>query len=196
MQRAAISTVVGSASPSPGLSVLGRAALSPAQLTTWYSATGYADLTTATIDQLTDWYASQGVAEDVRADVAFAQAVLETGGFSSPDAVTLNNYAGIGHCDSCSAGWAFPSPEGGVLGQLQLLRIFADPGGTPQNFDPAVAWRAVLGPAGDIVIAHQGGTDRVIDVAAADQGVTQVPTSTPEGLCRIDHGEPLISRRS
>jgi mono/diheme cytochrome c family protein len=52
------------------------------------------------------------------------------------------------------------------------------PGGTPQNFDPAVAWRAVLGPAGDIIIAHQGGTDRVIDVSAADQGTTQVPTST------------------
>ena len=54
--------------------------------------------------------------------MAFAQAVLETGGFSSPDAVDLNNYAGIGHCDTCGQGWAFPSPQAGVLGQLQLLR--------------------------------------------------------------------------
>jgi mannosyl-glycoprotein endo-beta-N-acetylglucosaminidase len=139
IQRSAISAVTRSASPSPGLSVMGRTALSPAQVAAWYSASGYADLVPATIEQLTGWYAAQGTTVGVRADVAFAQAVLETGGFSSPDAVTLNNYAGIGHCDSCAAGWTFPSPEGGVLGQLQLLRIFADPSGTPESPRPVLA---------------------------------------------------------
>jgi hypothetical protein len=47
--------------------------------------------------------------------------------------VSLNNYAGIGHCDSCASGFAFPSPYGGVLGHVQLLRIFADAGPAPNG---------------------------------------------------------------
>jgi flagellum-specific peptidoglycan hydrolase FlgJ len=128
-QAAAVAAVVGPASG--GLSVLGPAALSPSQLAAWFSTNGYTDLTPAAIDQLAAWYVQQGASEGVRGDVAFAQAVLETGGFSSSDAVTLNNYAGIGHCDTCAAGWNFPSPQAGVLGQLQLLRIFADAHGSP-----------------------------------------------------------------
>lgn len=51
-------------------------------------------------------------------------------------------------------------------------------GGTPQNFVPAVAWRTVLGPSGDLVVVHQGGSDRVINVAADSNGGTQTPVST------------------
>jgi hypothetical protein len=116
---------------------MGRSALSAAQLAAWYTASGYADLTTASINQLATWYIRQGVREGVRGDVAFAQAILETGGFTSPDAVDLNNYAGIGHCDSCAAGWNFPSPQDGVIGQLQLLSIFAG-GGKPITGLPPV----------------------------------------------------------
>ncbi len=130
-QRAAVAALAGPASASGGLSLLAPSALSAAQLVAWYSASGYVDFTAATINQLAGWYVGEGETEGVRGDVAFAQAVLETGGFSSPDAVNLNNYAGIGHCDSCASGWAFPSPRTGVLGQLQLLRIYADPGTPP-----------------------------------------------------------------
>ena len=132
------------AGPSPAgqLSILGGSALDSGQLVRWYNFEGYVDLTSAPIGQLAAWYLQAGAEEGVRGDVAFAQAVLETGGFSSPDAVNLNNYAGIGHCDSCSAGWSFPSPEGGVLGQEQLLRIFADsgpgPAGAPGPVLPAL----------------------------------------------------------
>ncbi len=115
-----------------GLSVMGRSALDANELTVWFNDQGYSDLTPAVVRQLADWYLGAGAAEGVRGDVAFAQAVLETGGFSSPDAVTLNNYAGIGHCDTCATGWAFPSPYGGVVGQLQLLRIFAGAGTAPK----------------------------------------------------------------
>jgi flagellum-specific peptidoglycan hydrolase FlgJ len=139
-QHQAVVAVTGALPfPAAGLSVLGPAALSPAELAAWFSQSGFSDLTAASIDQLTGWYAAQGGAEGIRDDVAFAQAVLETGGFSSPDALTLNNYAGIGHCDTCAAGWAFPSPRAGVLGQLQLLRIFADAGAEPNSPAPAVA---------------------------------------------------------
>ena len=116
----------------PGqLSVLGGSALDGAQLAGWFDAQGYEDLTSASIGQLASWYIQYGAEEGVRGDLAFAQAVLETGGFSSPDATDLSNFAGIGHCDTCDSGWAFPSPQGGVLGQIQLLRIFADSGPGP-----------------------------------------------------------------
>lgn len=140
--HAQLVAVAGPASAASGVSVMGPSVLNAGQLSGWFNAEGYVDLTPATIAQLTAWYIQEGRAEGVRGDVAFAQGVLETGGFDSPDAVGLNNYAGIGHCDSCSAGWAFPSPQGGVLGQLQLLRIFAggrgDPAGAPPPVLPAL----------------------------------------------------------
>ena len=136
---AELASVAGPASVPPGqLSILGGAALSASQLAGWYQSQGYVDLTSAPIGQLAAWYVQAGTEEGVRGDVAFAQAVLETGGFSSPDSVQLSNFAGIGHCDTCSAGWAFPSPEGGVLGQVQLLRIFADRGPGPASAPPPV----------------------------------------------------------
>jgi hypothetical protein len=109
-------------------SILGPSALDAAQLVAWFDSSGYVDLTPASVRTLARWYIAEGDAEGVRGDVAFAQAVLETGGFSSPDAVNLNNYAGIGHCDRCPAGWAFPTPQMGVRGQIQLLRSYAQPG--------------------------------------------------------------------
>ena len=61
-----------------------------------------------------------------RGDVAFAQAIIETGSFGQ----TLgNNYAGIGNCDCCNGqGITFPTPQDGVRAQIQLLRSYADPG--------------------------------------------------------------------
>jgi hypothetical protein len=119
--------------PVAGVSLLGGSALNAQQLAGWFNARGYVAFTTTTVKQLASWYIQMGAAEGVRGDVAFAQAVLETGGFSSPDAVELNNYAGIGHCDTCPSGWAFPSPHAGVTGQLQLLRIFGDAGAPPRG---------------------------------------------------------------
>jgi hypothetical protein len=137
--RTALTALTGpSAGALAGISLLGGSALDAQQLAGWFNSRGYVDLTSTTIEQLASWYLQVGAAEGVRGDVAFAQAVLETGGFSSPDAVGLNNYAGIGHCDSCPAGWPFPSPRAGVTGQLQLLRIFADAGSAPRGAPPPV----------------------------------------------------------
>lgn len=129
-----LDALAGPVAASGGLSLVGGAALDAAQLAAWYRSQGYVDLTAAPVTQLAAWYLRAGAQEGIRGDVAFAQAVLETGGFSSPDAVRYNNYAGIGHCDTCATGWTFPSPHDGVLGQTQLLRIFADgdpPSGAP-----------------------------------------------------------------
>lgn len=129
-----------SSGASGSISVLGPSALDANQLVAWYEANGYADFTPASITELANWYITYGAIEGLRGDIAFAQAVLETGGFSSSDAISLNNYAGIGHCDTCSSGWAFPSPVGGVIGQSQLLRIFAgaDPPPSPPPVLPAL----------------------------------------------------------
>jgi hypothetical protein len=129
---AALHSLSGPASVPPGqVSILGGAALTATQLAGWFNSQGYVDFTSAPIEQLAAWYLQDGAEEGVRGDVAFAQAVLETGGFGSPDAVSLSNFAGIGHCDTCASGWPFPSPQDGVLGQVQLLRIFANSGPAP-----------------------------------------------------------------
>ncbi len=64
-------------------------------------------------------------AEGVRGDVAFAQAMVETGAFTSP-LTRHNNFAGIGACDSCPTGFDFDSPQLGVRAQMQLLHAYAD----------------------------------------------------------------------
>ena len=137
-----LASVAGPSTPANAVSLLGGSALDAEQLASWYHREGYFDLTSVPIEQLAAWYVQAGSEEGVRGDVAFAQAVLETGGFSSPDAVDLNNYAGIGHCDSCASGWQFPSPDGGVIGQVQLLRIFATtappPPGAPAPVLPSL----------------------------------------------------------
>jgi len=45
----------------------------------------------------------------VRGDLAFAQAVLETGSFGH---ALDNNYSGIGACDSCTSEFLFPTGSG------------------------------------------------------------------------------------
>ena len=76
----------------------------------------------------------------VRADIAFAQSMLETGGFSFPAGGqvrgTDNNFAGMGACDSCNGGLRFPDARTGVRAQLQQLRVYADPTLTNSMLNP------------------------------------------------------------
>ncbi|HEX9548759.1 MAG TPA: glucosaminidase domain-containing protein [Acidimicrobiales bacterium] len=70
-----------------------------------------------------------GAIDQVRADIAFAQAVLETGYFVFPAGGQLtpsdNNFAGIGACDGCVHGYHFPDAQTGVAAHLQLLHEYA-----------------------------------------------------------------------
>jgi hypothetical protein len=65
------------------------------------------------VEDFARWFIEEGQAEGIRGDIAFAQAVLETGGFANNDSVLANNFSGIGHCDTCESGWRFPSPQMG-----------------------------------------------------------------------------------
>jgi len=106
--------------------VMGDTWLTAAQLAAWFHSTGaQAQLAPGTtIEDLARLYVVEGTAEHVRGDLAFAQAVIETGSFA---VAAGNNYSGIGVCDSCTGGYAFPTPLDGVRAQIQLLRNYADP---------------------------------------------------------------------
>jgi hypothetical protein len=115
-----------------GVPVMGDAVLNARQLAGWYRSTGITPQLApgTTIDDVAGWYVDEGRAEDVRGDLAFAQAIIETGSFT---VAAGNNYSGIGVCDSCSGGYAFPTPRDGVRAQIQLLRNYADPDSRASN---------------------------------------------------------------
>ena len=105
--------------------VMGRSALTGPQLAGWFRSTGaVAKLAPGvTIDDIAALFVEEGDAEGVRGDLAFAQAIIETGSFG---VAAGNNYSGIGVCDSCTGGYAFTDAREGVRAQIQLLRNYAD----------------------------------------------------------------------
>ncbi len=108
-----------------GEPIMGPATLTVDQMMAWYDAQGYHPRLApgVTVADLAQIYLQEGADENVRGDMAFAQAIVETGGFaSSPD----NNYSGLGWCDSCTRGTVFPTPRDGIRAQIQLLLNYAD----------------------------------------------------------------------
>lgn len=91
--------------------------------------------TTVSIDELARIYVEEGAALGVRADLAWAQSIVETGSFHFPDRGMVhppdNNFAGIGACDSCHRGHGYPTARAGVRAQMELLRGYADPNRLP-----------------------------------------------------------------
>ncbi len=87
--------------------------------------------TTVPIEALAQIYLEEGAAYGVRADLAWAQSIIETGFFHFPDRGMVrpadNNFAGIGACDSCHTGNGYPDARTGVRAQMQLLRGYGDP---------------------------------------------------------------------
>jgi hypothetical protein len=120
--------------------IMGTSRLGAQELATWFTATRHKANTTVPIAELAEDYISEGAAVGVRADIAFAQSMLETGGFSFPSGGqvrgTDNNFAGMGACDSCNGGLRFPDARTGVRAQLQQLRVYADPRLTNSMLNP------------------------------------------------------------
>jgi len=108
--------------------ILGPSRLSANQMADYLMAQHARPRITVPLVNLAQMYLDEGVRTGVRGDVAFAQSILETGGFANPGSqATDNNFAGIGWCDSCAHGFNFPDAQTGVRAQLQLLRIYVDP---------------------------------------------------------------------
>jgi hypothetical protein len=128
-----------------GPSLLGPTNLSAAQMAGWWRAQRYPTPSVSiSIDALAQIYVEEGTAENVRGDLAFAQAVLETGGFkyTAPG----NNFAGMGWCDSCQTGRVFPLPRDGVRAQIQHLKNYGDPTSRAAGlrFPASVYWYAPI----------------------------------------------------
>lgn len=122
------SVVGGISTPIRGQPVLGSE-----EMARWFAATrGTRNRTTVPMAELTKYYVEEGSAENIRGDIAFAQSILETASFRFPDggqvAPSDNNFAGIGACDSCATGNRFADARTGVREQMQLLRVYAQPG--------------------------------------------------------------------
>ncbi len=112
-----------------GEPIMGPSALTVDQMMAWYDAQGYRPrLNGVSVSELAQIFLEEGGDENVRGDFAFAQAIVETGGFASaPD----NNYSGLGWCDTCARGTVFPTPRDGIRAQIQLLLNYADPTPAP-----------------------------------------------------------------
>lgn len=113
--------------------IRGQPVLGSEEMARWFLATrGTRARTTVPIPVLAGYYVEEGSAENIRSDIAFAQSILETGGFRFPDggqvAPADNNFAGMGACDSCVTGLRFPDARTGVRAQIQQLRVYAQPG--------------------------------------------------------------------
>jgi hypothetical protein len=127
-----------------GPSILGPAFLETPDLVAWYRTYYPVDPPVAPIVDIIDAYLRVGAEEGVRGDIAFAQAILETGGFRSGHAQGFN-FAGIGAYDGCApvCGFRFRDLDAGVRAHLHLLRAYADPGLTSAQLaappDPKVA---------------------------------------------------------
>ena len=118
---------------SGGPTILGRPVLSAREIAQWFASTQAVANATVPISTLVGYYMDAGRLTGVRGDLAFAQSVVETGGFSFPsygqDPAQYNNFAGIGACGKCKHGWKFSSARAGVLAQERLLSEYAAPAG-------------------------------------------------------------------
>jgi hypothetical protein len=136
----------GAAQPVPlEVAIIGMPRLEPADLATWFEAGAWQPKVTTPILDYATWFIEEGRAEGIRGDIAFAQAVLETGGFTNTDSVVANNFSGIGHYDNLSMGWVFPSPRLGVRAQMQLLKSYAM---KKPPYANALVDKRLRGPAG------------------------------------------------
>lgn len=132
-------------SPDWSLPIMGTSAFTAAELGTWFGLNGAKSRAQASMSDMATAYVDEGNDEHVRGDMAFAQSLLETGTFTNDDTIRLNNFAGVGHCDSCATGFAFATPRLGVRAQMQLLHDYAQVGAVLSH---PIVDRRLHGPSG------------------------------------------------
>jgi hypothetical protein len=139
LTTAAAAAVLGAGLPAPaaaqappapvGTPVLGPALLGPFQIEAWYAATGTRSRSPTPVGRIARLFVEEGHAQGVRGDIAFAQAMLETGylRYGGQLLPADHNFGGIGACDSCDGGLRFPDPETGIRAHIQHLWAYASP---------------------------------------------------------------------
>jgi hypothetical protein len=118
--------------------VMGETVLNAAEMAEWLRSSGASPRLSGgvSVEQIAQMYVDEGTAEDVRGDVAFAQANIETGGFSAGG--SDNNFSGLGACNGCGGQNRFPTALDGIRAQIQLLKAYA--GGGPLTNPPSPYW--------------------------------------------------------
>src|ERR671919_2021043 len=93
--------------PAGATPIQGAATLTAAQIAAWWDAAngGQPPRLGLPVDDVIHLYLTEAAAEDVAGDLAFAQAVHETGWFTNSD-TARNNFAGIAHPDGTAAAQA------------------------------------------------------------------------------------------
>ncbi|MDQ6836842.1 MAG: peptidoglycan DD-metalloendopeptidase family protein [Actinomycetota bacterium] len=106
--------------------ILGHSGLTATDLIRWWTVRGKGQPPRLgmAINDVIAAYLDESASEHVRGDLAFAQAVLETGWFTNTD-TSINNFAGLGHYDNARSGLPFPTPTIGVRAHIQLLKKYA-----------------------------------------------------------------------
>jgi len=111
------------------VTVMGSSDVPAAKIAAWYRANTSATYRASVpVDALATLFVDEGAREGVRGDIAFVQAVLETGwfGFGGSVPSTYNNFAGIGATGAGGAPAQFANATLGVRAQIQHLRAYAD----------------------------------------------------------------------
>ena len=110
-------------------SICGKAELDYSQLLAYFKTKNSSPKLTCTIEELIQFYYEEGEIENIRADVAFAQACLETGFFKYGGIVNWNqnNFCGLGALDGNANGKCatFENARIGVRAQIQHLKAYA-----------------------------------------------------------------------
>lgn len=83
-----------------------------------------------TIEELATYFITEGSTENIRGDIAFCQAIKETGYFKYGGDVVpeQNNYSGLGTTGGGVKGAYFKTPQEGVRAQIQHLKAYASSG--------------------------------------------------------------------
>lgn len=149
---------------SAGTPILGRSQYSARQLARWYASVGHRSRATVPVEVLGQLFIEEGSLEDVRGDIAFCQAMVETGWLTFPTArmpPRNNNFSGLGAVDGGTGSSAFPSARIGVRAQIQHLKGWAAPITPAQLKTPLVdpRWR-YFNPTGQIRDWDQLGNGR------------------------------------
>lgn len=115
-----------------GTSIMGTSSTSVEQMVKYYNAHAtypafYAGTDAPTIAAFCQIYMEECAAEGVKAEVAFCQAMNETGflKFGGQVSITQYNFAGMGATDVGAAGASFPNVRTGVRAQVQHLKGYA-----------------------------------------------------------------------
>ncbi len=129
-----------------GTPIIGRSQYSARQITAMYGSVGHRSRATVPVAALAQLFLEEGALEGVRGDIAFCQAMVESGWLTFPNRrmpPENNNFSGLGAVDGGTGSSSFPNARTGVRAQIQHLKGWAAPITSAQLRTPLVdpRWR-------------------------------------------------------